>query len=208
MMGGRSLVMTAVELIGVAASLSLLAGWRLYAVALAAGLWARFGAAMGVPAPETLAVLGHPALLGLAGLGTVAEFFADKLAWLDSLWDALHTVVRPLGGALIALAVMSPTEPVWQIAVLLLGGGAALAGHAAKAGGRALVNTSPEPFSNIIVSLAEDGLAAGALWLVASHPEWAAALACALLAATCLLLWLGWTLLGKLLPRRSAAPPS
>jgi hypothetical protein len=200
--------MTAVELVGVAGSLSLLAGWRLYAVALAAGMWARFGAGIDLPAPDSLAVLGHPLLLGLAGLGTLAEFFADKLAWLDSLWDALHTLIRPLGGALIALAVIGPADPVWQIAALLLGGGAALAGHAAKAGGRALINTSPEPFSNIIVSLAEDGLTAAALWLVAAHPEWAAAVAAFLLAATGLLLWLGWKLLGLLLPRRSAAPPS
>jgi hypothetical protein len=200
--------MSAVELVGVAASLSLLAGWRLYAVALAAGLWARFGATAGLPAPDMLSVMGHPLLLGLAGLGTLAEFFADKLAWLDSLWDALHTLIRPLGGALIAFAVIGPADPVWQIAALLLGGGAALAGHAAKAGGRALVNTSPEPFSNVIVSLAEDGVTAAALWLVAAHPEWAAALALLLLACTGLLLWIGWKLLGRLLPRRSAAPPT
>jgi hypothetical protein len=193
--------MSAVELIGIAASLSLLAGWRLYAVALAAGLWARFGADAGMPAPAALAVLGHPALLGLAGIGTLAEFLADKIAWLDSIWDTLHTAIRPIGGALIALAVISPADPVWQIAVLLLGGGAAFAGHAAKAGGRVLVNTSPEPFSNIAVSFVEDGLAAGALLLLARHPEWAAGLAIALVAMVGLLLWMAWHILGRLFAR-------
>ncbi len=195
----------AIELVGIAASLSLLAGWRLYAVALAAGLWARFGVDAGLPAPDALAVLGHPALLGLAGLGTLAEFLADKVAWLDSLWDSVHTLIRPIGGALMALAVIAPGDPVWQIAVLLLGGGAALAGHAAKSGGRALVNTSPEPASNVIVSLAEDGLVAGALWLVAAHPEWAAALAGMMALATGLLLWLVWRMLGRLFARRPAS---
>jgi hypothetical protein len=198
--------MTAIELIGIAASLSLLAGWRLYAVALAAGLWARFGAEAGLPAPQNLAVLGHPALLGLAGLGTVAEFFADKLAWLDSVWDALHSFIRPIGGALVALAVVSPGDPVWQIAVLLLGGGAALASHAAKAGARAVVNASPEPFSNIIVSFTEDGVAAGALWLVATHPQWAAGLALGMAVMTGLLLWAAWRILGRLFGRQPARP--
>lgn len=199
--------MGAVELIGIAASLSLLAGWRLYAVALAAGLWARFGADAGVPAPEALAVLGHPAILGLAGLGTLAEFLADKLAWLDSLWDSVHTLIRPLGGALVALAVIAPGDPVWQVAVALLGGGAALAGHAAKAGGRVLVNTSPEPFSNVAVSLLEDGFTAAGLWLVASHPDWAMAIAGVLLGLTLLLLWGLWRVVGSLFAPRSTTPP-
>jgi len=190
--------MTAIELIGIAASLSLLAGWRLYAVALAAGLWVRFGADAGMPAPQALAVMGHPAILALAALGTAAEFLADKLAWLDSLWDSVHTLIRPAGGALVALAVIAPGDPVWQVAVALLGGGAALAGHAAKAGGRVLVNTSPEPFTNVAVSLAEDGLTAAGLWLVASHPEWAAGIAALLLAITSLLLWGLWRVAGSL----------
>lgn len=98
----------------------------------------------------------------------------------------------------MALAVIAPGDPVWQVAVALLGGGAALAGHAAKAGGRVLVNTSPEPFTNVAVSLAEDGLTAAGLWLVASHPEWAAGIAALLLAITSLLLWGLWRVAGSL----------
>jgi hypothetical protein len=109
-----------------------------------------------------------------------------------------------VGGALVALAVIAPGDPVWQVAAALLGGGAALAGHAAKAGGRVLVNTSPEPFSNVVVSLAEDGLTAGLLWLVASHPEWAAAIAALLLGLTALLLWGVWRVLGRLFARAPA----
>lgn len=188
--------MTAIEILGLAASLSLLAGWRLYAAVLAAGLAVRFG---GYPMPDELAglaVLGNPWVLGVAGIGTVAEFFADKVAWLDSIWDTVHTLVRPVGGAMLALAVVSPDNAALSVVVFLLGGGAALAAHTAKAGTRAVVNASPEPFSNIAVSVAEDGLTAAGLWLVATHPEWAAALAVLLLALTGVLLWWASRVLG------------
>lgn len=188
--------MNAVEILGIAASLSLLAGWRLYAAVLAAGLAVRFG---GYALPEQLAgltVLANPWVLGIAGIGTVAEFFADKIAWLDSIWDTVHTLVRPVGGALLALAVVSPDNAALSVVVFLLGGGAALAAHTAKAGTRAVINASPEPFSNIAVSVAEDGMTAGGLWLVAAHPEWAAALAAVLLLLTAALLWWASRLLG------------
>lgn len=181
--------MNAVEILGIAASLSLLAGWRLYAVVLAAGLAIRFG---GFDLPDQLAglhVLSSWWVIAVAGLGAAAEFLADKVAWLDTAWDAVHTAVRPVGGALLALAVVSPADPALGVVTFLLGGGAALASHAAKAGTRAMVNTSPEPVSNIITSVVEDGLTAGALWLVFAHPEWAAALALVMLVTTGLLLW-------------------
>jgi hypothetical protein len=188
--------MTAIEILGLAASLSLLAGWRLYAAVLAAGLAVRFG---GYALPDQLAglaVLGNPWVLVVAGIGTVAEFFADKVAWLDSIWDTVHTLVRPVGGALLALAVVSPDNAALSVVVFLLGGGAALAAHTAKAGTRAVINASPEPFSNIAVSVAEDGLTAGGLWLLAVHPEWAAVIALVLLALTGALLWWASRVLG------------
>lgn len=181
--------MTAPELIGIAASLSLLAGWRLYAAVLAAGLAVRFG---GVDLPNELAgmaVFGNWWVLGVAALGTAAEFFADKLAFIDSAWDAIHTLVRPVGGALLAFAVVSPDNPALGVVTVLLGGGAALAAHTAKAGTRAMINTSPEPVSNVVASVAEDAATAGGLWLVFAHPQWAAALAAGLAVVTALLLW-------------------
>ena len=188
---------TSVEIIGLAASLSRLAGWRLYAAVLAAGLAVRFGGFELPSALTGMAVFGNWWVLGAVALGTTAEFFADKVAFIDSAWDAVHTLVRPIGGALLAFAVVSPDNGVVGVVTLLLGGGAALAAHAAKAGTRAMINTSPEPVSNIVASVAEDGATAGALWLVFAHPQWAAALAAGLAVATGVLLWAATRLLGR-----------
>jgi hypothetical protein len=162
--------MDAVTLIATAASLSLLAGWRVYLCAFAAGVAMRFG---WIPLPshlESLTVLASPWVIGAAGLGAAAEFFADKIAWVDTLWDAVHTAIRPVGGALLALAIVDASDPTWQIASILLGGGAALTSHAAKAGSRAVVNASPEPFSNIAVSAGEDVTSAGLIGLTLASP--------------------------------------
>ena len=113
------------EILGVAASVSLLAGWRLYLTVLATGLAMRFGA---LPLPEhlqSLQILANPWVMGVAGFGAVMEFFADKVAWLDSAWDAIHGFVRPIGGALLALAVVDAGDPATQaiagaIALVLL----------------------------------------------------------------------------------------
>jgi len=145
-----------VELLGLAGSLSLLAGWRLYLCVFAAGVAMRTG---WVAAPEHLdwlAALANPWVIGAAFIGLVAELFADKVAWIDSAWDAVHTAIRPVGGALLTLAIIDPQDPAWQVVAVLLGGGAALLGHSAKAGTRAIVNASPEPFSNVVVSTGED----------------------------------------------------
>ena len=158
------------EILGVAASVSLLAGWRLYLCIFATGLAMRMG---WIAAPEhlqSLAVLANNWVMGVAGIGMIAEFFADKIAWLDSLWDAVHTAIRPVGGALLALALVDASDPKWQVITLLLGGGAALVSHAAKAGTRAVVNASPEPFSNIAVSTGEDVATGGLLFLALSNP--------------------------------------
>lgn len=190
--------MTAPEIIGIAASLSLLAGWRLYAAVLAAGLAVRFGG-FGLPGELAgLAVLGNWWVLAVAAAGAIAEFLADKVAIIDSLWDAVHSLVRPVGGALLAFAVVSPDNAALGVVTVLLGGGAALAAHSAKAGSRAVINTSPEPVSNVVASVAEDGVTAAGLWLVFAHPDWAAALAVVLAVATGLLLWLAMRVLGSL----------
>lgn len=173
-----------VELLGLAASVSLLSGWRLYLTVFATGLAMHFGA---LDLPENLKMLdalANPWVIGISGLGALAEFFADKIAWLDSIWDGLNTLVRPLGGALLALAVVDAGDPVWQVIVFLLGGGAALASHATKATTRAAVNTSPEPVSNIILSTAEDVVAGGLLALAFAYPIAAALIALVLLALT------------------------
>src|SRR6188474_3406392 len=148
--------MTPVELIALAASTSLLAGWRLYLVTLVTGIAMRFG---WIAMPDQLHALDALAswwVIGAAGVGTLAEFFADKIAWVDSAWDAVHSVVRPIGGALLSLAIVDSGDPAWQVGSFLLGGGAASLAHAGKAGARAMVNASPEPFSNVVVSTGED----------------------------------------------------
>ncbi len=170
-----------VELLGVAASVSLLAGWRLYLCVFGTGLAMYFGL---IQAPEHVAglqVLANPWVIGTSGLGLIAEFFADKIAWLDSLWDSVHTAIRPIGGALLAMAIVDPSNTTWQVVALLLGGSAALVSHGAKAGTRAVVNASPEPFSNVAVSTGEDIVTGGLLYLVLQEPMAAGLVAVALL---------------------------
>lgn len=183
--------MGGVELIGLAASISLLSGWRIYLCTFATGLAMRTG---WIDLPNHLAgldVLANPWVLGISGVGLVAEFFADKLAWLDSIWDAVHTFVRPVGGALLAMAMVDAQDPTWQVASLLLGGSAALLSHGAKMGTRAVVNMSPEPFSNIAVSSSEDVATGGLLLLVLANPIAAVVVAiCLLLAAIALIVML------------------
>jgi uncharacterized protein DUF4126 len=190
--------MSAVEIIGLAASFSLLAGWRLYACVAIAGLAMHLDLIDPPSNIPSLEVLANPWVIGVASVGALAEFFADKVMWLDSLWDGIHTFIRPIGGALLALAIVDASDPAWQIVVLLLGGSAALLSHGAKSGTRALVNTSPEPFSNIAVSTVEDVVTVGALWLALSNPAIALIAAAALL-ILCIAVVVGtWHLVIKL----------
>jgi hypothetical protein len=178
---------SAIELIALAASVSLLAGWRLYLVVLVTGIAMKFGW-IGLPDQlGALDVLANNWLLGIAAIGTFAEFFADKIAWVDSAWDAIHGFIRPLGGALLSLAIVDSGDPAWQVGSFLLGGGAALIAHAGKAGARTLVNASPEPFSNVIVSTGEDIATGGLLALAIANPIAAAIIA---LGLVLLSLWL------------------
>ena len=194
-----------VEILGIAASASLLAGWRLYLVVLATGIAMRTGA---VPLPEHLAglqALANPWVMGVAGVGAFCEFFADKVAWLDSVWDAVHTVIRPLGGAMLALAIVDPSDPATQAIAFLLGGGGALLAHGGKAGARAVVNTSPEPVSNIAVSGVEDVATAGLLYLAYEYPYAAGGIAIGLLLLAIGLLLLARKVIRKLIGRGKPA---
>lgn len=195
------------EILGLAASVSLLAGWRLYLCVLATGMAMRLGL---LPLPEhleTLRVLANPWVMGAAGFAALCEFFADKILWLDSVWDAVHTAIRPLGGALLALAVVDPSDPAMQVIAFILGGSSALIAHGGKAGARALVNTSPEPVSNIAVSSTEDVMTAGLLYLAYQYPVTAGAIALALLAAALAMLLWARHLLRRLFGRTEAEEP-
>ena len=194
-----------VEMLGIAGSVSLLAGWRLYMCVLATGLAMR---SCVVPLPDqvpALGILANPWVLGVAGFAAFCEFFADKIAWIDSVWDAVHTLIRPLGGAMLALAVVDPADPAWQVAAFLLGGGGALLAHGGKAGARAVVNASPEPFSNAAVSSVEDLTTIGLLWLAYEYPVAAAGIAVVLLALAIGLVLLARRLLRRLFGRTKAS---
>jgi hypothetical protein len=169
--------MSAVQLIALASTVSLLAGWRLYLVTFAVGIAMKFGWLALPEQLHALDVLANNWILGIAALGALAEFFADKIPWVDSLWDAIHSVVRPIGGALLAMAIIDGGNPTWQVGSLLLGGSAAFIAHAGKAGARTLVNASPEPVSNVVVSTGEDVATLGLLGLAIANPVAAALIA-------------------------------
>lgn len=191
-----------VEILGLAGSLSLLSGWRLYLCIFATGLAMRWGT---LPLPEhleALRVLANPWVIGVSGVAALIELLADKIAWLDSLWDTVHTIIRPLGGALLALAIVDPADPVTQAIAFILGGSGALLAHGGKAGARAVVNTSPEPFSNVAVSTAEDIVTGGLLYLAYQFPIVAAVIALLLLGLAVGLLLLARHVLKRLFGRR------
>ena len=205
--------MGVIEILGLAGSLSLLSGWRFYLTIFATGLAMHFNI---VPLPENLQmldVLANPWVLGISALGAVAEFFADKVAWLDSIWDGLHTLVRPVGGAMLALAVVDSADPTWQVIAFLLGGGAAFASHATKASARAAVNTSPEPFSNVVVSTVEDVATGGLLVLAFANPVAALVITLILLGLAIWALWAGYRAFRRMFPKppqfpsRTVEPP-
>jgi hypothetical protein len=193
--------LTAVQLIALASTVSLLAGWRLYLVTLAVGLAMKLGLVALPQQLQTLDVLANNWIIGIAALGTVAEFFADKVPWIDSAWDAVHSVVRPVGGALLSMAVIDGANPAWQVGSFLLGGGAALLAHAGKAGAREMINASPEPFSNVIVSAGEDVATVGLLGLAIANP-----IAAALIALILVILSLWLVLAARRLLRRLLEP--
>ncbi|HOB97059.1 MAG TPA: DUF4126 domain-containing protein [Aquabacterium sp.] len=157
------------HLLALAAALGWASGLRLYAVVFLTGL---AGALGWVALPAGLQVLQQPLVLGAAGLMLLVEFVADKVPGLDSLWDGLHTLLRIPAGAALAGAVFGGDQASWATVAALLGGTLAATSHVAKATTRAAVNTSPEPFSNIALSLAGDALVPAMLWLAVQQPLW------------------------------------
>lgn len=153
--------------IALAGGLAWASGIRLYAAIFIVGLLGRLGY---VDLPEHLLLLEHDWVLGVSGFLLVIEFLADKVPGLDSLWDTLHTFIRIPIGALLAWGALGNAAPDVQFAAALLGGVIAGGTHLAKAGVRAAINTSPEPFSNWTASFGEDGMLLGGLWLMFRHP--------------------------------------
>ncbi len=155
------------NLLSAVLGLSFAAGLNTYATVLALGLLQRFGV---LHLPSGLEVLGTmPVIVVAAGLFLV-EFVADKIPFVDHVWDGIHTVIRPAAGAFLAYGVVGSQDPQWQVIAALVGGGIALTSHTAKASTRAAANLSPEPFSNWILSLTEDAVAFFLVWLTSAHP--------------------------------------
>lgn len=150
---------------------SFAAGINLYATVAILGLASRYG---WVQLPEQFRVFDNDVVIGVALTLYVVEFFADKIPWVDSLWDAVHSVIRPVGGALIAVTTLGDASPTMEGLVALLGGTLAAGSHFTKAGTRAVANTSPEPFSNWILSIAEDVFVVGLGFVALKYPTIAA----------------------------------
>lgn len=162
--------METLQLIASATGLGVLAGVRLYLTVLCLGLAVRFGWLELSQSFSQLQVLGDWRVIGVAGVAVLLEFFADKVPWLDSAWDSVHTFIRPVGAALLSVAAFESIDPGMRTILVLLTGGAALTSHSAKAATRVAVNHSPEPFSNMALSLAGDVAVPVSLWLLMEHP--------------------------------------
>ncbi len=157
------------QLMAIAAAMGWASGIRLYAVVFLTGLAGSLG---WVTLPPGLALLQSPVMLSVSGVMLAAEFFADKVPGLDSVWDTVHTVLRIPAGAALAAGVFGGDHQTWAMAAALAGGTLAATSHVAKATTRAAVNTSPEPFSNLGLSLLGDAAVPGLLWLAWSEPAW------------------------------------
>jgi len=197
--------------LGAALGLAVASGFSLYGAVFVSGLAIRLGWLHLAPSWASLGVLADPLVLGVSGVLFAVEFLADKIPVVDSLWDAVHTVIRPVGGALLASRALGELSPAAEALALLLLGGATLATHAAKATTRLAVNASPEPVSNVLLSLAENSLVAGAVWIAFAHPLLAlgAGLVAVAVAVT-LTVWLGRRALGalgRLCRGRAVDPP-
>lgn len=183
--------------------LAWLAGVRVYLTVLGVGVAGLLG---WVELPPALQVTQSPWVLGTAGLLTLAEFFADKIPGVDSFWDLLQTLVRIPAGAFLAAAALSPDGQLGP-GMLAAGAGVSLLSHGLKSGTRALLNTSPEPVSNWLASLLEDGLVVGGLALLMAHPLLALVLVVGISLTGALCVWYLWRLLWRGI-RRLGAPPA
>jgi hypothetical protein len=192
------------QLVALAAALGWASGIRLYAVLFIVGA---VGFLHWVELPGGLAVLAHPWVLAASGFMFCVEFFADKVPGVDSLWDVVHTFIRIPAGAALAASVFGDQSAAVTITAAILGGSLAAGSHLAKAGGRAVINTSPEPFSNWAASFGEELTVGTVLWLAFAHPI-AALVVIALL--TALVAWLipkVWRFF-RAIPRRLGATPT
>ena len=162
--------MELVQLLGSTLGLGFVSGINLYATVLVLGLGIRFHIFQVAFAREHLQVLADPLVLTVAGIAFLIEFIADKIPWVDSIWDSFHTFIRPVGAIVLAVMALGHTDPALKLALVILCGGVALTSHGSKAGIRLAANHSPEPFSNIALSLAEDLLVVGGTWVAVQHP--------------------------------------
>jgi hypothetical protein len=179
--------MSPLETLGFALGTSFASGLNLYATVAAAGLFQRLGI---VHLPESLQVLAHPVVLGLAVALFAIEFVADKVPYVDSVWDAVHTFIRPPAAAFLSYSAFTGDVPEqWKVGAALLAGTVALTSHGAKATTRAAANVSPEPVSNWTLSLAEDSFAVFLTWLAATHPLLTAGIVAVLVILAVLLIW-------------------
>jgi hypothetical protein len=159
--------MNPIETLGLALGAGFSSGLNLYATVATLGLLQRFGV---LRLPPGLQVLSHPWVLAIAITLYLLEFFADKIPYFDTFWDALHTFIRPPAAALLTFAAAGGAPPECRWAAALLAGGVALTSHGTKASARAAVNTTPEPFSNWFLSFGEDVLAVWLTWMATTHP--------------------------------------
>lgn len=159
--------MDAISSFALASGLSWASGIRLYATVFIVGLLAKY---QWISIPASLEILSNPIVLGVAGFLTIIEFLADKIPYIDSAWDSIQTFIRIPAGALLAMAAINSSDPLIATLSALLGGSLTSMTHATKAGSRMLINTSPEPVSNVATSFGEDGLFLTGGWLALMHP--------------------------------------
>jgi Domain of unknown function (DUF4126) len=176
--------MNPIQTLSLALGAGFSSGLDLYATVATLGLLQRFGI---VRLPASLEVLAHPWVIGIAAGLYLVEFFADKFPYFDTIWDLIHTFIRPPAAALLAYAAAGSAGPEWRWGAALLAGGVALTSHGTKASARAAVNTSPEPLSNWTLSLGEDVLAVWLSWMANAHPL-ATTIVVAVLLAVCVFL--------------------
>ncbi len=162
--------MDVIETLAVALGFATLAGLNLYMTVFITGLAIKYDMISVIAKYPELQVLGEPAIIIASGIFFAFEFFSDKIPWVDSLWDSVHTLIRPIGGGLLALHTLGPTEPAFEVIIALLAGGTSLVSHSFKAGTRLAINTSPEPFSNIAASVGGDVAVLGGIALMWSNP--------------------------------------
>jgi hypothetical protein len=162
--------MDVLQTLAVALGLAALSGYSLYLTVFLTGLAVHFDWIHLAPQYASLSVLADPAIIIISGILFVIEFFVDKIPWLDSLWDAIHTVIRPIGGALLAIQALGHPGPVFNVVIGLIAGAVTFTSHSVKTGTRLIVNQSPEPFSNVAVSLGENLLVGATFALLWTRP--------------------------------------